>query len=86
VEKSGRRRRGNVIDAPHPAHGKGRAQTDMIAERQMRAFKLRKAGSSYPAIAQQLGVDVHTHMPTSGPELAGIRETNGCRGDRASRA
>jgi hypothetical protein len=70
-----RRGRGNAKAAQHRASRGRRGQLETVVERRVRAFELRKAGSSYREIARQLGVDVHTAHADVGAELAAIRET-----------
>ena len=65
-----RRSGGNGKDAQ-----RRRGQTEAIAERRAIALELRKAGSAYRAIAQQLGVDVHTAHADVAAELGALRET-----------
>ena len=70
-----RRGRGNATDAQHrPRRGRP-GQVEAIAKRRALALELRKAGGSYRAIAQRLGVDVHTVHGDVTAELADLRTT-----------
>jgi len=52
---------------PHPG------EEEQIAARRVQALNLRKAGASYRAIAQQLGVDVSTAWSDVQAELGALR-------------
>jgi hypothetical protein len=70
-----RRAKGNAKGAQRRPYRGRRGQLENVAERRVRAFELRKAGSSYREIARQLGVDVHTAHADVGAELDALRET-----------
>jgi hypothetical protein len=53
---------------PHPG------EVEIIAERRVRAFGLRKAGASYRQIAQQLSVSLNTAWADVTAELLELRE------------
>jgi DNA-binding CsgD family transcriptional regulator len=67
--KSGR---ANATGGEHPQRHIGQDET--IAERRLRAFKLRKSGASYRQIAEFLDVSVNTAWADVNAELLELRE------------
>jgi hypothetical protein len=61
----------NAIKGKRPPHP---GESEIIAERRMRALNLRKAGGSYRQIAQQLGVSLNTAWADVNAELLELRE------------
>jgi hypothetical protein len=62
--------RENALQPERPRHA---GEDEVIAERRVRAFGLRKAGASYRQIAQQLGVGVNTAWADVNAELMELR-------------
>lgn len=69
-----RRVGGNATGAQRPIGRCRPGENERIAERRVRAFELRKAGTSYREIGRQLGIDVHTAHGDISAELAALRE------------
>jgi len=65
-------RRENAIGGEHPQRQTG--EDEIIAERRVRAFGLRKAGASYRQIAQQLAVSLNTAWADVNAELLDYRD------------
>jgi hypothetical protein len=61
---------GNALQPERPRHA---GEDEVIAERRVRAFGLRKAGASYRQIAQQLNVGVNTAWADVNAELMELR-------------
>jgi hypothetical protein len=64
-------KRENGLQAERPRHA---GEDEIIAERRIRAFGLRKAGASYRQIAQQLNVSVNTAWADVNAELLELRQ------------
>lgn len=65
-----RKSESNAIKGERPPHP---GEDEIIAERRVRAFGLRKAGASYRQIAQQLSVSLNTAWADVNAELLELR-------------